>query len=166
MGYDIWIFNQSKIEQDFTTSLISDLRSASFGTLCRQYGLDPGLIESMLNNLAVISGVENKEPVFLLKYRPGNQRPIVVSFWSLKDPSEDEWLKQLLISVPEGKISQGLTKAQFAFRIELTPVQLQDMGLLLGYECARWLAYQGLGLVRGLDQKWYYLNQHQAFLPC
>jgi hypothetical protein len=166
MGYDIWVFNQRKIEQDFTTLLISDLRSASFGTLCRQYGLDPGLIEPTLNNLEVISGVESHVPFFMLKYRTGNETPIVVSFWSLMEPSEREWFKQWLLSAPRGDFRQGLSKAQFAFRIELTRAQLQDMGLLLGYECARWLAYQGLGLVRGLDQKWYYLNQHQAFLPC
>lgn len=165
MGYDIWVFNQKKVAEGFSECLLSDLRSLSFGTLCHQYGLNPGLIEPTLNHLAVISGVENQIPFFLLKYQPGNEAPIAISFWFLMQASEQAWLKQMLLSVPAREIRQGLSKAQFVFRIELTQAQLQDMALLLGYECARWLAFQGRGLVRGLDQKWYRLNQHQAFLP-
>ena len=49
--------------------------------------------------------------------------------------------------------------------IELAEDQLQDLGLLLAYELARWAAVQGRGVIQALDGRWYRLNAHKAFLP-
>jgi hypothetical protein len=49
--------------------------------------------------------------------------------------------------------------------VSLEADQLQDLGLLLGYELARWAAVQGQGIMRALDSRWYRLNAYKAFLP-
>ena len=51
------------------------------------------------------------------------------------------------------------------YSVALQDEQLTDMGLLLAYEVARWIAHQGSGIVLGLDAAWYRLNEHQAFIP-
>jgi hypothetical protein len=69
-----------------------------------------------------------------------------------------------LPSAPES-VRKALSAAVQIVSVELDADQLQDLGLLLGYELARWAAVRGKGVMLGLDGRWYRLNAFKAFLP-
>jgi hypothetical protein len=161
--YSISVFNTKQIKGIDPLEVLAAVTSSNYHTLCDQYGLDQALIEPTLLHLNVM--VESQESLgyFILEYRPQGRRPI---FIHLLNPSdiELEKLKRLWNDAPQA-IRKKLSGIKQIVRIELEEDQLRDLGLLLGYELARWAAESGDGVVQGLDGNWYRLNQHKAFLP-
>jgi hypothetical protein len=165
MSYRILIYNQRPLGQFSPTTLLADLKAVHYSTLCRQYGLDVALISPAMDHLAVDGSDEEHVPYFIVRYQSENHMPLVISKVGLADG----WLGQVLteggqdaLSVP---VHDYLMRTQEAYSVALRYEQLYDLGLLLAYEIARWVAYRGSGLVFGLDGVWYRLNAQQAFIP-
>lgn len=165
MGYWIMIFNTKSCRGIKIDRLVEVLKESNFNTLCEQYGLDPVMIEPALSNLKLIEAGNKIQPFFLLKYHRGEQRPIVVNYWEVRDEAWGSILQDAIDDAPSEKIKALLLQTHSVFGIELSQLQLKELGLLLGYELARWAAFKGEGIVQALDGQWYRLNRNKAFVP-
>ena len=163
--YTIQVFNQCCLQPFPVKSLISTLQEVHFGSLCRQYGLHPGLIQPALTHLEVISPAEKAVPYFLLRYQVEEEPPLIIFQWPTDQKSGAAWLKAASRQVDDIQIQGHLAQTCEIIGVSLNEGQLDDLGLLLAYEVARWAAFKGQGLVYGLDGTWYRLNRHRAFLP-
>jgi len=122
----------------------------------------PEAIRPALENLEVINGKNRTSPFFVVRYQPWPHPPLVVYQWPAAE-MVGQRLFQFEGSLHE-QVNGQLGKAVTIFEIELQASQLHDMGLLIGYELARWIAFGGDGIVYGLDGHWYRLNHHKAFI--
>jgi hypothetical protein len=165
MTYSIFVFNQLSFGEIPADVLKSELIKVSFSTLCEQYGLDPRFITETRDNLEVLAARRDVSPYFLVKYQTNDQPPIVVFQQRLSYPGDEVLLKSFVRGQTGQRLVEELERACCIFRIDLEEAQLRDMGLLLGYEIARWLAFLGKGLMRDLQGAWYRLNMNQAFIP-
>lgn len=160
MPFLIRVFNSTHIGPVYPQDVLAAITASNYQTLCRQYGLDPALIEPSLARLGVLAAPDLAAPFFTVVYRANGERPIVVNIedWGLRD------LDNETLVPPKGLRDAYLNTVQLV-SVELEEDQLQDLGLLLAYEVARWAAVQGNGILQGLDGRWYRLNAHKAFLP-
>ena len=165
MSYWILVFNQQPIDEVTPEQVIPAITRSNFTTLCRQYGLDPVMIEPAKENLAVTLAPRETELFFLLRYRPENEPPIAVYRWEAAGRAGKELLSLAVEAALPDPVQGLLHTTKQIIGVELSPAQLQEMGLLLGYELARWAAEKGKGIVQGLDGVWYHLNRHLAYLP-
>ena len=166
MSYNIIIINRWPLKSPgFTQVLLAELQTVDFESLCRQYGLDPALIGPTLAQLSVEASIGAPVPFFLLRYHDKRHPPIVISEWEIagltqqciqEDKSPANWPDCVL---------EFIATSQAVYSVALQDEQLTDLGLLLAYEVARWIAHQGSGIVLGLVGAWYRLNEHQAFIP-
>lgn len=161
----ILVFNTKTILPVDPDALRQELLKVHFETLGQQYGLDQSLINPAKSNLEVIAAAESYISYFIVRYGGGQNQSIIVYEWDVNSDTGKHMLKDLSNEdLPEG-LKTHLSSARFSLSIELGPSQLEDMGLLLSYELARWGAEKGEGVVRGLDGVWYELNQNWAFIP-
>ena len=165
MHYRILIFNHKSIRGFDEKELRNHLLDVNFETLCDQYQLDSTQIEPVKSYLEVIASKQEALPYFLVKYGKNQQRSIIVNELDVLGGRGNNVLQDWLQHKEYKKITDHLESTRFIIEIELTPHQLIDMGLLLAYEIARWAAGRGEGVVLGLDNTWYRLNQHRAFIP-
>lgn len=121
------------------------------------------MIKPTLACLKIVARPRISQDYFILKYRPENRRPIIVHFLEPAMIDEGE-LERVRESIPQA-FQEKLRDTKQIVLVELSEDQLSDLGLLLGYELARWAAGAGDGVIRALDGKWYRLNRHKAFLP-
>lgn len=158
MAFLIQVFNSNPIDDVDPDEVLTEITESNYVTLCAQYGLDPALIpatKAQLHILAAPSPVDAS--FFAVSY--GAVRPVVVEFQDWESDCVNR-----LAPVPEAA-RLALSRAAQVVSVSLEPEQLQDLGLLLGYELARWAAVQGRGVMRALDGRWYRLNAYKAFLP-
>lgn len=165
MAYWIWIFNQQSLGEIDRNLLAQAVTTANFSTLCEQYGIDPVMIAPAREHFEVIAANGGVAPFFLVSYRPDGERPIMVNRWDSSGEIGAQILSQTIHAVANEQIKLHLLQTQQIFGIELQRTQIEDIGLLLAYEVARWVSFHGQGTVRGLDGVWYRLNRHQAFVP-
>lgn len=165
MLYWIMIFNQNPLGQFSGESLLKAITTANYHTLCEQYGLDPGLIQPVVDHLCLEMAGGSAVPYFLVRYQPQHLPPLVVTRWNTTTSAG----RQRLVPFAENPVSADLRDHLMGTRelitVELVEAQLVDLGLLLAYEIARWAAGLGSGIIYGLDGVWYRLNAHQAFIP-
>ncbi len=164
MKHLIYIFNQRALVNFNLQGLVTAIRSANFDTLCDQYGLSRALIQPALAHLELIAAPESDLPIFTLAYRPKSQPPIIVTHWDEKAKSFERLITALESDVT-GDVYNQVKLSTNIYCIELTEPQIKDLGLLLAYETARFLAAEGNGVVLGFDKIWYRLNVNQAFIP-
>lgn len=164
--YTVYIFLPGPMAAADAKSLENALRSAHFETLCQQYGLDPSTVTDVLEHLTLTgSPTDPIVPFFFVQYGQKMHQTLTVERWDVAEPSGKALLAAVKASVDGHAIAKRLAETSRIFRIPLNDLQLSDLGLLFAYEIARWTAFHGKGLVRGLDGKWYALNEHQAFIP-
>jgi hypothetical protein len=165
-SYAIFIFLSEGIDPAMVESLSDALRATNFDTLCQEYDLNPSACEDVLENLAVIgSPVSATAPFFVVRYGPQWHQALVIEGWHVTKSAGKDLLNAFKTLVKCSEIQNNLEKTRIIFTIALTPAQLGDLGRLLAYEVARWAAFHGKGVMRGLDGEWYALNRHQAFVP-
>lgn len=164
-NYWIQVFNSRALNETDLPKLMGALLEVNYPSLCSEYGLDPASIALTLSHLEVVSRPEGIAPFFLVKYQPGGGAPLVVYRWDTAGENGVRWLKQAKEWVKDSLVEAQLAHTREILAVSIRAAQLEDMGLLLAYEVARWAAEKGEGLVFGLDGAWYRLNRHRAFLP-
>jgi hypothetical protein len=165
LAYFITIFNQIPLSRPFDRELLDFLQRANFTSLGLEYGIDPGLIQSAKSNLDVLTDEVGKMNLLLVRYWPASRSPVVIYRKEFKDLGTIEGNNDANFPEKCKGLKEKLLQAKVLYEIELEKNQLTDMGLLIGYECARWLAFHGKGLVRDLHGYWYRMNEQQAFIP-
>lgn len=164
MQYRILVFNRKLLDTVDKEELRCYLLGVSFNTLCNQYQLDPAFIEPTRSNLEVVVSNEHTVPYFMVKYGSTRDQPIIVYEWDLESERGRGILDGVFQRETTNDVTEALSEVKSIFEIELATSQLKDMGLLLAYEIARWAAKEGVGMILGLDNTWYQLNDHQAFI--
>ena len=159
----IYVLNPLPIKRFNPDEIRTAVTESNFHTLCDQYGLDPALIEPGKSYLEILVAPEADVPFFSLRYGPTDKGLIVVNRWV--DADRLPALIHTCVSAAPKAAMSRITQAKEVFLIEITREQSHDLGLLFAYELARWAAFTGKGVVRGLDGLWYRLNTHKAFLP-
>ncbi len=162
--YWIYVFNQQSLGNIAENNLIPALLEVNFDSLCRQHGLDSGMIAPALSQLEVSAVPEGITPFYVLKYQSEDQPPILIFQWDTDKQAGTDRLGDALMHVSHPRLRNHLTQTREILGVSLQSDQLDDIGLVLSYEVARWAAYNGQGLVFGLDGVWYRLNRHQAFV--
>ncbi|MBG0787297.1 MAG: hypothetical protein H0S79_19580 [Anaerolineaceae bacterium] len=160
MPYLIRVFNPTPIISVDPREVLDAITESNYQTLCRQYGLNPALIVPGLARLGVLVAPDMAAPFFTVVYQENGERPIVVNL--------EDWVSAAFeteVFSPPQSLRGAFLRTQQLVSIELEEGQLQDLGLLLAYEVARWAAVKGNGVLQGLDGRWYRLNAHRAFLP-
>jgi len=165
MSYWIFVFNQKTMEKISPEGVLKAVTKSDFYTLCQQYDLDPGLIQPALENIEIVQTDGASSLVFMLRYRPEGQCPLRIYRWGISEETGEALLNKALDEAALGPIREDLSKTAQIIGIEIRKTQLQDLGLLLAYELARWAAERGCGILRGLDGIWYRLNRYAAFIP-
>lgn len=123
------------------------------------------MIDPTVEQLAVEQNVDGHEPYFLLWYQPRRQPPIIVNQWELAELWRNYQQEEVFEAALPPSLRDLAMDPTAVYSVSLEESQLFNLGLLLAYEIARWVAYRGSGLVFGLDGTWYRLNPHQAFIP-
>jgi hypothetical protein len=165
-SYPVAIFLSEGIDSAMAESLADALSATNFDTLCQQYSLNPSECQYILGNLAVIgSPVSAIAPFFVVRYGPQWHQALVIERWDVTKSAGKSLLDAAVALINVNEICENLEKTRIIFTIALTPAQLGSLGRLLAYEVARWAAFHGKGVMRGLDGEWYALNQYQAFIP-
>ena len=164
MSFWITVFNHKNIGKITTGKLLESVRESNLRTLCEQYGLDPALIDPAMANFEVLSA-PTAQPIMVIKYRPEGERPVILYRWDTDSLAGADYIEKVVGEVTDPLVEQHLQKTSEVFGLELEESNLGDMGLVLAYELARWLAFRGDGLILGLDSVWYQLNPHKAFIP-
>ena len=159
----IYVLNSLPIERFDPDEIRAAVTESNFHTLCDQYGLEPALIEPALKYLAVQAAPDPDVSFFSLRYAPETSAPIIVNRW--EDVDRLSALLHTLGSAAPSAAYQQIKQTREVLLIEISREQSHDLGLLFAYELARWAAFKGKGVVRGLDGLWYRLNSHKAFIP-
>ncbi len=165
MTYWITIYNRQDLGRLKESDFIASITQSDYHTLCEQYDLDENLIAPALSHLRLLKDPGETSSFFLLRYGPEGKRPLVVNRWTVDSEVGQAILGEAMDRASSDGIRARLKATNQILTIALAYSQLQNMGLLLGYEIARWSAWQGEGIMEGLDGLWYRLNRHQAFLP-
>ena len=163
--YWILIFNRERIDRIDKDRLINALKLANHETLCAQYIVDQALIPDALQHLRLVTAQPGNTSIGALHYELGERRPLIIYLWDVSRAAGSDLLTNLIKSNLSGDLMMQIRETQQIIGIQIMSQQLKDMGLVFGYEIARWMADQGQGLVRGLDGGWYCLNRYRAFLP-
>lgn len=157
MPFLIRVFNSIPLGPINPHAILTAITASNYATLCEQYGLDPELIGPGLTRLGVLAAPTLEAPFFTVVYRQDGERPVVVTV--------QDWHGDRSGVLPPKSLQTAFAATVQLVSIELVEDQLQDLGLLLAYEVARWAAVQGKGIIQALDGRWYRLNAHKAFLP-
>lgn len=167
MTYWITVYNPRPVAAPHfdEAAFLEAITRADFSTLCEQYGLEGALIAPGLEHLRLVREPHAAESFFLLRYGPEKHRPIVVERWETAGDDGKAILAEALDRAPGAAVRSRLENTVEILALALGASQVEDLGLVLAYEIARWAAGQGGGVIEGLDGGWYHLNRHQAFLP-
>ena len=165
MQYWILIFNQKRLDGLNETGLVSALEGANLTKLCMQFGLDDALIAPAVAHLQLLTAPARAVPFSALHYQSEGHHPVFIHCWDIRRDDGAAMLAAFLHKSTYSALAARLKTVQQIWGVELSPNQLEDMGLVFAYEIARFMVAEGGGLVRGLDGVWYRLNRHEAFIP-
>lgn len=165
MPYGIVIFNQETINHIDEGELLNAVTESSFQTLCKQYRLSPDLFSQIEDQPHVNLLMHDDLPVFQLAYRPSNHLPLTVYRWPADSQDGRTYMVQMQNGAEFKIVQEYFARITQVVVIEIDRSQLEDFGILLAYEIARWAAFSGKGIMHALDGKWYRLNENKAFLP-
>ena len=125
-----------------------------YWTLAEDYGIDDtAVVDAALNLLRVQPNGEGLDCE--LRYQAEDDaRPVVVHVWDEPGRVAEELEEAKDGRDPPAGIMERLGKTKVIVGIELGFSQLEDMGVVLAYEVARWLAQRGDGLIVDDDNAW------------
>jgi hypothetical protein len=129
-------------------------------TLAEDYGIeDEAAVEDALAALHVSHEHESGLGCEV-HYRPDDStRPIAVHAWTDVARVKEECSEAVEVRSPPASVVERLAQTQAVVGIELGFSQLEDMGVVLAYELARWIAQRGDGVIVDDDDRWMSVSQ-------
>lgn len=133
-------------------------------TLAEQYEVDEETVKPALKALELKS-VSDSLLHLEISYRlPRELRPIVVHVWNTPERLAEELDETADIRNPPKSAQKLLEGVVEIVAIELGFQMLEDMGVVLAFELARWLAQKGDGVIADDDNRWQMIERG-AFRP-
>lgn len=168
MPYRITIYCQQPVAPIDAAAVLKCLQDADLWLLAEAYEIDEDLVEPALAHLKLDVGESNGSYSFEIIYREPDLRQIQVELWS--EPQEvAEVLQEANESLEEkpeevaAAIKQHLEQTREIVFIELGYLQLENMGIVLGNEVARWFAMHCRGIVEDGDGQWFTVDEDGVF---
>lgn len=133
----------------------SALAGVDYETLAEDYGIDEDLVDDALSNLEVrqvsVQGFEQYD----VNYSDNEARAVTVRRW-YKPGRVAEEIEEVIdrLAISENVLVAGLRESCEVIGIELSVSQLEDMGIVIAYEIARYLAQLGECLVLNDEDEW------------
>lgn len=134
----------------------SALAGVDYWTLAEGFGIDDEeVVDAALDVLRVRpERAKGLDPLEVC-YRPElDARPIVVHCWSEPERVAEELAEAEENRSPSPEALPRLRASREVVGLELGFSQLEDMGIVIAYELARWLAQKGDGIVVDDDDQW------------
>jgi hypothetical protein len=122
-----------------------------YDTLAESYDVDEDLVGDAVSQLAVHQVGE--DPLDL-EVRYGSDRPIVVHRWREPARVAEELAEAEEVRSPPGSVLERLRQSREVIGLELGFSQLEDMGIVFGFEIARYVAQRGDGIIVDDDDQW------------
>ena len=127
------------------------LAGVDYLTLSEWYGLDETEVKPALSKLAVKARSKRSLDV---EVSYGGSRAIVVHPWTTTERVAEELSEARANRSPPPAAATWLDACRAIVGIELGYSQLEDLGIVLAYEIARYLAQKGEGVIADDDGKW------------
>ncbi len=143
-------------------ALAAGIAPADFHTEAEGYEVPEEQVEAALSYLSIEAEGDGFSR-WALRYRPEGMRQVYI--WRSDKPQEVAELlneaREAVHGLRKGArtIKRHLAETQEVVSIELGWGQLGDMGIVLAYEVARWLATEGDGLMRDHEDVWWILRR-------
>ncbi len=145
--------------------LLAGLSQADYWTLAEVYEVNEELVDPALARLQIIPSGENLQ----LHYRPEGERQLEIHRWTNGARIAEE-IREVLEWIGEDRserasaIQAFLPKVQGIVAVEMGFGQLEDLGIALAYEIARWFAHNCRGLIMDHNDKWFRTTDEWAFV--
>jgi hypothetical protein len=141
-----------------------------YNALADDYGVDEKLVDPALKNLEIASVEPANADGFTrysLRYTAADTRPVLIHRWTdsdhLKKETVDETIE--LLTSRQRFIAELLQRTKEVIGIEFGYSQLEDMGVVLAYEVARYLGARGDALIQNDLGKWLIIGKRGGFDP-
>ncbi|MBM4782968.1 MAG: hypothetical protein GQE15_35260 [Archangiaceae bacterium] len=121
------------------------LAGVDYFTLAEDYDVADELVSPAMKALKV-----SKE----LQVSFGDSRPIVVHVWSSPERVAEELSEVQEVRTPPKSLRSALKDTKEIVGIELGFSHLENMGVVIAYELARYLAQKGDGVIVDDDDRW------------
>ena len=133
--------------------------------LGEEYELDEAEVSAALEHL-VVEAAGDKPLDVEIRYRPEpDARPIIVHLWDQPDRIADEVEEAIDGRDPPEGAGPYLSACREVVGLELGFGQLEDMGLVLACELARYLAQKGDGVIVDDENEWYAVDDGEFVDP-
>lgn len=161
----ISVYCTHSLAQVTPAALDAALAQADFWTLAESYAIDEAQVKPALACLKIESEPAAEFQHYNAIYREPTQRPVSITRWT--GAAVVEQLAELhatLTAQGNGDIIQHLEQVIEIVNIELGYNQLTDMGILIAYEIARFLAMLGNGLIQDVSDSWWRIGKKGTFV--
>ena len=126
-----------------------------YEALAEEYELDEDDLNEALEQLSVVAVSRESLDVELRYRRDPTARPVIVHLWTNPERVAEELEETHDIREPPDGALPYLSACREIVGIELGYSQLEDMGLVLACELARYLAQKGDGIFVDDNNEWY-----------
>ena len=120
-----------------------------YPTLAEGYDIDEDDAAAALSALTVREDRGGLEVFY------GPTRPLVLHRWTARERVVEEIAECREVRAPPASVGDRLDATAEVVGIEMGFSQLEDMGIVLAFEIARWLAQRGDGLIVDDEDHWY-----------
>ena len=117
-----------------------------------------------MDGALVAPAIANLRATADLEIHYGTDRPVVLDLWATPDRVREETAEAREVRVPPPEAEPWLSRCQSIVGIELGFSMLEDMGIVLAYEAARFLAQKYDGVIVDDDDTWQAVEDGQ-FVP-
>lgn len=169
MAYWVTIFCKKSLPQIDTTELLSKITTADFTTLAEGNEMDEDLVDKQIETLRFEPSFSPDFFMSDIHYgEEDSRRPLILHHWSEPEDiaevleEKEEWLDK---QTPETAtaIKEHFQEVVEIIAIELGFGQLEDAGILIADEIARYLAVVGDGIIEDGDNYWSTFGEYDAF---
>jgi hypothetical protein len=129
------------------------LAGVDYWSLAEDYEIDPDLVDSALAQLRVVR--VGSAPLDYEVHHATEGRPLVLHGWTDAERVREEIEEAL----EDEDATPAIIRAQVSRAVEIVGIELgfsnfEDMGVVLAYELARYLAQKADGVIRSDEDRW------------
>lgn len=135
-----------------------------YWALAEDYGIDDELVDDALASLSV-SALRGGDDGYEVHYGGAGERPLAVRRWHHPERVAEE-IREIVEQADRHPEEAGrrVRASREVIGVEMGAGHLNDMGVVIAYEVARYLAQKGDGLILTDEERWLEVRQG-AFLP-
>ena len=124
------------------------LAGVDYRTLAEDYGIDESLVENCARNVSVKELTDVEHGWYRVDFSTLGTDPLIIYRWSEPERVVEEITEVLdRLEITDSVLAKTLKKTCEVIGVEMTLSQLADMGVVVAYEAARFLAQRGDGII-------------------